>query len=191
MAISETMGVKQTPASRMALQQAKNFGLRLTSAYRSASHDKAVGGSGSGDHVQGEAYDFAGAYSSMSKFADWAHSTGMFTQVIFKDKDYRTGRRISGHQDHVHIAWNSNDKTTGGEISMPKTENISNGDEGSLVFAVQGMLATMWKDLREDGKFGDQTESVVKAFQKQAKLTIDGIVGKNTWKALTGVFFSR
>lgn len=36
-----------------------------------------------------------------------------------------------------------------------------------------------------DGHFGQSTEKAVKKFQKSKKLKVDGIVGYNTWKALT------
>ncbi len=38
-----------------------------------------------------------------------------------------------------------------------------------------------------DGKFGDDTESAVKKFQKAKGLTVDGIVGQNTWKEMLGL----
>ena len=38
-----------------------------------------------------------------------------------------------------------------------------------------------------DGEFGSKTDSTIKAFQKANKLTVDGIVGQNTWKKLLGM----
>src|SRR6266511_1492748 len=38
--------------------------------------------------------------------------------------------------------------------------------------------------LEEDGKFGNETEGVVKAFQRRMKLVDDGVVGYHTRKAL-------
>jgi peptidoglycan hydrolase-like protein with peptidoglycan-binding domain len=35
-----------------------------------------------------------------------------------------------------------------------------------------------------DGKFGAETETALKAFQKDSGLTADGICGKATWDAL-------
>ena len=35
-----------------------------------------------------------------------------------------------------------------------------------------------------DGKFGKNTQSAVKQFQKDSGLVADGVVGKNTWAAL-------
>ena len=34
------------------------------------------------------------------------------------------------------------------------------------------------------GNFLDLTEKAVRAFQRSKKLEVDGVVGKNTWKAL-------
>jgi peptidoglycan hydrolase-like protein with peptidoglycan-binding domain len=189
MAISPTMGVHVTYASEQALKQANFYGLRLTSAYRSPSHDKQVGGSGSGPHTRGTSYDFAGPYSAMEKYANWAHGSGLFSQVIFKDKDYATGRRIPGHQDHVHVGWNPNGKAAEGKEIDDRP--VAEGSERSLVYAIQSMLVTMFYDVKVDGKFGPKTKAAVEEFQAAAKLKVDGVVGKNTWSALTGVFFSE
>ena len=35
-----------------------------------------------------------------------------------------------------------------------------------------------------DGDFGDETENAVRSFQESQNLTVDGIVGPNTWEAL-------
>ena len=48
----------------------------------------------------------------------------------------------------------------------------------------QKLLNTHGAKLDVDGIFGSGTETAVKKFQKDNKLTSDGIVGENTWKAL-------
>lgn len=56
---------------------------------------------------------------------------------------------------------------------------LRKGSKGAEVELLQKLLY-----LEVDGIFGELTEEAVKAFQKEKGLTIDGIVGDNTWKEL-------
>ncbi|MBR6602939.1 MAG: peptidoglycan-binding protein, partial [Clostridia bacterium] len=65
------------------------------------------------------------------------------------------------------------------------------GDEGTQVRALQYYLAVIGyfddeiPQVRLTGIFDAATENAVRAFQSQKGLTTDGIVGRNTWNAIT------
>lgn len=61
---------------------------------------------------------------------------------------------------------------------------IRQGDRGNFVFLLQFILNQFGYNLSVDGIFGNQTTSAVRQFQQQNSLTVDGIVGKNTWQYL-------
>lgn len=62
---------------------------------------------------------------------------------------------------------------------------LRRGSTGEDVKKLQNTLLQLGYALGAiDGQFGPATESAVKLFQGTQKLTIDGIVGKNTWMAL-------
>lgn len=64
---------------------------------------------------------------------------------------------------------------------------LKNGSEGDSVKALQILLVGFGYNIGKygaDGKFGNDTLTAVKKFQSDNQLTVDGIVGKNTWSAL-------
>lgn len=58
-------------------------------------------------------------------------------------------------------------------------ETIKLGSKGDTVKKLQQLL-----NITADGEFGIKTDKAVREFQIKNKLTVDGIVGNNTWKAL-------
>lgn len=61
---------------------------------------------------------------------------------------------------------------------------VEKGDEGNITYLIQAMLICKGYDLDADGIFGSITDSAVKKFQQANGLTIDGLVGKNTFEKL-------
>lgn len=66
----------------------------------------------------------------------------------------------------------------------PDYPSIRRGSRGAAVAEAQSLLAATGYDLVPDGAFGPRTEVAMKAFQKSAGLTADGICGPKTWAAL-------
>lgn len=62
--------------------------------------------------------------------------------------------------------------------------NVRKGAEGNITYLIQAMLVCHSFDIDADGIFGPATESAVKEFQSRNGLSVDGIVGKNTFNKL-------
>ena len=86
-------------------------------------------------------------------------------------------------------------------ITMSEVERIfstvlKRGDRGNEVRSIQYYLAFIGffnnrlPEIAVDGIFGRATEDAVKAFQREYGLTVDGIVGRNTWYRLQDAYFS-
>ncbi len=79
-------------------------------------------------------------------------------------------------------------------LNVPYVErNLSNyptlkqGSKGGFVVALQYLLNQYGYNLSTDGIFGSGTAKAVQQFQTNNNLTLDGIVGRNTWQALLNI----
>ena len=68
---------------------------------------------------------------------------------------------------------------------MATYNQISYGSKGSDVTELQKLLNQNGYNLDLDGNFGPKTQAAVKEYQQKNGLSVDGIVGENTWGALT------
>ena len=68
---------------------------------------------------------------------------------------------------------------------MATYNQISYGSKGSDVTELQKLLNQNGYTLDMDGNFGPKTQAAVKDYQQKNNLSVDGIVGTNTWGALT------
>ncbi len=73
------------------------------------------------------------------------------------------------------------------EVLVNTLPTLKTGSTGAAVKRLQALLNVAGQRLAEDGVFGPKTASAVRAEQKQAKIGVDGIVGRQTWSRLLGV----
>ena len=61
---------------------------------------------------------------------------------------------------------------------------VKSGSQGHPVPALQYLLQARGHPVTVDGKFGPMTRAAVESFQTADQITVDGIVGPQTWEAL-------
>ena len=67
----------------------------------------------------------------------------------------------------------------------PTSQVLRNGSKSSSVLFLQRLLLSYLYPITDlDGVFGPETERAVRSFQSENNLSVDGIVGKNTWANL-------
>ena len=86
-----------------------------------------------------------------------------------------TKAKLSGTAEKPHVA-------APAPIKIPAT--IRKGSKGANVLKAQKALVAKGFKVDEDGVFGKDTETEAKKFQAAHKLTDDGVIGHDTWKAL-------
>jgi len=74
--------------------------------------------------------------------------------------------------------------TAAGRVVTSPSDSVHLGDSGAGVREIQTALANQGYKVTVDGQFGPQTDRAVKAFQAQAGIKTDGIVGPVTWAKL-------
>jgi len=61
---------------------------------------------------------------------------------------------------------------------------LRRNDKAHPVPTLQYLLRAHGHTVTVDGEFGPKTDAAVRSFQQEKHLTVDGIVGPNTWRAL-------
>lgn len=81
------------------------------------------------------------------------------------------------------------------EVERVFSNVLRQGDRGIAVRTIQYYLNFIGQfndsltiDIEEDGIFGPATKRAVEAFQRYYGLTVDGIVGRNTWNAVIDAY---
>ncbi|MGO4597631.1 phage tail tip lysozyme [Terrabacter sp. 2RAF25] len=76
---------------------------------------------------------------------------------------------------------------TGGGSTETALPVLRNGSSGAAVRTLQYMLRASGRTVTADGAFGSGTESAVRSYQSAHGLTVDGVVGNNTWYSILPV----
>lgn len=75
-----------------------------------------------------------------------------------------------------------------GPLTLGACPLLLYGSMGTIVSLLQSRLNSIgFSSGNVDGMFGQNTKKAVMNFQKSRKLSVDGIVGKNTWSKLLGL----
>ena len=164
------------------LQAIRNrFGasVNITSGYRCAAHNKAVGGDPHSSHMQGMAADIVVTGVKPKAVAEFAESMGI-ARVGLYDSFVHIGsgdvkRFWLGHAGKNVPTHGGNAQTA---INVPA---LRRGSRGEQVKALQRLLS-----IDADGSFGPGTQSALMTYQASKKLPAHGIADAPTWKALLG-----
>lgn len=126
---------------------------------------------------------------------------GLLAAIVYM-RNNGAGQEVKGHRDgyatscpgeplYAWVKGFGSQPTPTNPSSPAPTPNhpwpgvyISLGSKGDIVRTVQARLRERGWTIGVDGQFGPQTDSVVRAFQRDKNLTADGIVGRKTWDAL-------
>lgn len=103
------------------------------------------------------------------------------------------GNTTNGAKKNCVAQKERNKKYVAGVVILPFTDKydltrkLKKGSKGNDVGELQAVLG----GLDTDKKFGNVTKTKVKAFQKSKKITVDGVVGKQTAHSLGWLFKSK
>lgn len=126
-------------------------------------------------------------YAEAERWYDSFYGSGATnTQDVYNSGEYDPYRRLPEEDDAFEAGRNVQEewRDYGGVHGT-----IRNGDEGPYVTHLQNGLTHLGHyHATIDGKFGNRTEEAVRAFQQDSGLTVDGVVGPQTWEQLARVY---
>lgn len=163
----------------------KFFGkpLVINSAYRCATHNKAVGGASLSNHMKGMAADIVVNGTAPEEVAKYAESIGVKGIGLYDwgcHVDTRTSKFFWKTDKEIPVS-------TFGSLCPYKEPkyNVLYGSRGEGVKYVQWKLNSLgYNSGAVDGIAGNNTVAAIRAFQKANGLASDGIAGPKTYAKL-------
>ena len=162
-----------------------NKPVTITSGYRTAAHDKKVGGNGKGYHTKGMAADIVVTNVPPEAVALYAQSLlgnvggvecGCYPSGGYVHVDVRPSkwRAVKAYRDRTY-------ETISGNL-FPM---ISKGSHGQSVVLLQRLLTAQGFNLgKVDGACGTLTKQAIQDYQQSVGLSPDGICGPLTWASI-------
>lgn len=153
---------------------------------RNANNSESNGESNSATDSQKNIYN-DGLVNCIYDIQEWLnrhYNTGLALDNIYGAKT--KAALIKGLQTELNTQYNKRLVVDGiwGNNTYNACINVRQGAEGNITMLIQMCLFIKGYSLSMDKKFGSDTTAKVKEFQKANGLSVDGIVGKNTFKAL-------
>lgn len=160
--------------------------INISSAYRTKSYNKKVGGVSNSQHLYGLAADITISDNSrLEEAARFAEKLG-FTGIGL-DSKYQKFIHVDTRKSKSFFRYRSDGSTYSVKSFL---ETIRLGSKGDCVKLLQERLSNLGfrginnKILICDGIFGENTFFALKNFQAKKGLTVDGICGIKTWAEL-------
>lgn len=159
----------------------------ITSAYRTASHNKSVNGAASSYHIKGQAADFTVTGVSNRETAKYLQSigaggiglynyTGGFVHVDTREKKYYWQQDARNSKSYGVSTFGLIETY---EVKGRMVATVRYNDRNEYVRLLQEEIG-----VKADGIFGARTEDAVRMFQAGHGLMADGVAGPKTWDVL-------
>lgn len=118
---------------------------------------------------------------NLSEYDNYTNSVTSFLWQVSINGDI-----VKELQEELNRQCNAGLKVDGyfGESTLNKCCIVREGARGNITKIIQTILINKNYKIQADGIFGESTTESIKHFQGNKGLTQDGIVGKDTWKAL-------
>ena len=160
--------------------------VQISSAYRNEAYNRKVGGVNGSYHTTGQAIDIP--YLSSFKYLNDPYKMAAFFNTLKVPSiivyDWGVHIDTRGYVNHL-------EKYSGGyrniyinKVNVPLHNILKKGSKNNEVGVLQFMLSRLGYSISVDCDFGNNTEKIVKEFQKKEGIKEDGIVGNETWKRL-------
>ena len=188
--------------------------ITITSAYRCAKHNKAVGGASSSNHTKGMAADIVVEGVKPAEVAKYAETIGILGIGLYEAKDgnfvhidtrtkksfwygHAQAKRTTFGGENIIKAWQAAALADKFAIKVDGIWGNASASVAKKAICKQQLIGYKNRNLTKivqkavgvtaDGKFGKGTKQAVIKWQKLMGLNADGVVGYDTWRKLLGV----